>query len=178
MNEGLVYTAVSKDTAWVKVGGRGTFLNSHPVKRWLLARVEEGYHRFIIDLSNCKSMDSTFMGAVTGLSLRMKRLGRVPVTLANVTAHNKRLLETLGLDRFLVLEEKFEIDTSLIWELLPIESLDKLTTTKHMLEAHEQIMDTGTVAEKQFKTVHELLKEDLKKQLKKKPEKNNKVPGT
>lgn len=168
MNEGLVYTAVSKDMAWVRVGGRGTFLNSHPVKRWLLTRVEEGYRHLIIDLSNCKSMDSTFMGAVTGLSLRMRRLGRTPVVLANVTAHNRRLLETLGLDRFLELEEKFEIDTSLAWELLPVESLDKLATTKHMIDAHEQIMDTGTVAEKQFKTVHDLLKEDLKKQLKKK----------
>lgn len=168
MNEELVYTVIFKDKAFVKVCGRGTFLNSHPIKNWLLARVQEGYHDIIIDLSNCKSMDSTFMGAVTGLSLRMKRLGRAPATLANISAHNRRLLETLGLDRFLRLEEKFEIDISIAWELLPIESLDKLSTTKHMLESHEQIMDTGTIAEKQFKTVHELLKEDLKKQLKKK----------
>lgn len=175
MSEELVYTAIFKDTAWVRVIGRGIFINSLPIKTWLLSRIEEGYSRLLIDLSDCKSMDSTFMGAVTGLSLRMKRLGRAPITIANVTGHNKRLLETLGLDKFLVLEEKFEIDTSLNWELLPIESLDKLTTTKHMMNAHEKLIGTGSLAEEQFKNVHELLKEDLKKQLDKdKSEKSNK----
>lgn len=170
MNEGLVYTATSQDIAWVKISGRGTFLNSHPIKRWLLTRIDEGYSSLVIDLRDCKSMDSTFMGIMTGLSLKMKRLGRSPITLANVTLHNRRLLETLGLSRFLAIKEKFEIDTSLTWKSLPVESLDKLITTKHMIEAHEQLMDTGSIAEKQFKAVHGFLKKDLEKQLKKKPE--------
>ena len=173
MNEELVYTAIAKDTVWVRIKGHGTFRNSHQIKNWLLLRVEEGYSKVLIDISDCKSMDSTFMGAVTGLSLRMKRLGRTPVVMANITSHNKRLLETLGLDKFLILEEKIEIDVSLKWQLLQIESLDKLNTTKHMMSAHEQLIDIGGIAEKQFKTVHELLKKDLEKQLRQKETKGS-----
>lgn len=168
MSKDLVYTAVLKDTAWIRIEGRGNFLNSHPVKSWVLSKMEEGFSSLIINLADCKSMDSTFMGALTGASLRMKRLGRSPITLANITAHNRRLLETLGLDNFFTLKEKLEIDTDLEWERLHIESLGKLETTKHMVEAHEQLIDTGEAAKKQFQGVHDMIKKDLKKQIKKK----------
>lgn len=168
MGKGTVYTALTNDTTWVRVIGRGTFQNSHPIKKWLLEKIEAGCKNIFIDLSGCSSMDSTFMGIVTGLSLRMKGLGREQVTLTNISAHNIRLLETLGLDKFIILKEKYDLDTSLNWEALQIESLDKLDITKHMLEAHEQLIGTGGIVEEQFKNVHNLLKEDLKKQIKKK----------
>lgn len=165
MNEGLIYAAVSKDTALIKVTGRGTFLNSHVIKKWLLAKMEEGCKNFVLDISDCLSMDSTFMGTITGFSLKLKRHGMPPLTVANITMHNKRLLETLGLDKFLEIKEKLDIDSAVKWDVLSVESLDKLTTTKHMIESHEEIMGTGGVAERQFKTVHELLKKDIEKQL-------------
>lgn len=167
MNPDTVYTALTKDTAWVRVIGRGTFQNSHPIKKWLLEKIEAGCLHIYIDIGECISMDSTFMGISTGLSIRMKGLGRELVTLTNVSAHNMRLLETLGLDKFINLKEKYDIDSSLSWEILPIESLDKLAITKHMLEAHEQLIGTGGLVGKQFKNVSELLKRDLEKQSKK-----------
>lgn len=166
MNPDIVYTSLSKDTAWVRVVGKGTFQNSHPIKKWLLGKIEAGCLSVFIDLGECISMDSTFMGIVTGLSLRMKGLGRELVTLINVSAHNIRLLETLGLDKFLTLKEKYDVDSTLTWEVLPIEPLDKIAITKHMLEAHNRLMDTGGLATKQFKNVYKLLKEDLEKQVK------------
>lgn len=168
MSPDNAYTATLKDTAWVKITGRGTFQNSHPIKKWLIEKIEGGCKHIFIDLSECTSMDSTFMGIVTGLSIRMRGLEREPVTLTNVSPHNMRLLETLGLDKFLDLKDKYEIDTSLAWELLPIELLDKLSITRHMLDAHEQLIDTGGIAGEQFKNVRKLLKEDLTRQAKKK----------
>lgn len=168
MGTDTVYTALTKDTAWVRVVGKGTFQNSHPIKKWLLEKIEAGCLHIFIDLSECVSMDSTFMGIVTGISLRMKGLGREPVTLTNISAHNVRLLETLGLDKFINLKEKYDLDSSLNWEVLPIESMDKLAITKHMLEAHEQLLSTGSLVDEEFKNVHTLLKEDLKKQINKK----------
>lgn len=167
MNSNTVYTALSKDTVWVRVIGKGTFQNSHPIKKWLLDRIEAGCLGVFIDLGECISMDSTFMGIVTGISLRMKKLGRGLVTLINVSAHNIRLLETLGLDKFLTLKEKYDVNSTFTWEILPIEPLDKIAITKHMLEAHDQLMDTGGLAAKQFKNVYKLLKEELEKQVKK-----------
>lgn len=165
MSTDAVYTALRDDTAWIKVTGKGTFQNSHPIKKWLLEKIEAGCQHIFVDLGECISMDSTFMGIVTGLSIRMKGLGREPVTLTNVSAHNMRLLETLGLNKFLNLKEKYDVDSTLMWELLPVEPLDKIAITKHMLEAHEKLIETGGIVGEQFRTVHELLKEDLKKQI-------------
>lgn len=170
MNPDNVFIALAGDTVWVRIVGKGTFQNSHPIKHWAIENIEGGCQHIFIDLSECNSMDSTFMGIVTGLSIRMKGLGRDPVTLTNVSPHNIRLLETLGLNRYLNLKEKYDIDNSLAWEKLPIEPLNKMAVTRHMLEAHEQLIETGGVAGEQFKNVHKLLKEDLKRQTKKKEE--------
>jgi len=168
VNTDTVYTSLIGDTVWIRIVGKGTFQNSHPIKQWAIEKIESGCRHIFIDLSECNSMDSTFMGIVTGLSIRMKGLGREPVTLANISPHNIRLLETLGLNKYLNLKEKYDIDNSLPWEKLPIEPLDKMAITRHMLEAHEKLIETGGVAGEQFKNVHKLLKEDLERQAKKK----------
>lgn len=167
MNIDTVYTALTADIAWVRVIGKGTFQNSHPIKKWLLEKIEAGCKHIFIDLGECISMDSTFMGIITGLSIRMNGLERDKVTLINVSAHNSRLLSTLGLDKFINIKEKYDLDNSLNWEALPVESLDKLSITKHMLNAHEELIETGGIVQKQFKNVHKLLKEDLERQIKK-----------
>lgn len=167
MDSDNVYTALAGDTIWIKVTGRGTFQNSHYIKKYLLEKIEVGCPAIAFDLGECVGMDSTFMGVITGLSIRMQGLGRGFVTAVNISAHNTRLLDTLGLNRFLDIKENHEVDGSLIWQALSVESPDKIAVTKHMLDAHKQLIDTGGLAKEQFKNVHNLLQEDLERQLKK-----------
>lgn len=167
MQTNKVYIAFRGNAVFVRIIGRGSFQNSHPIKKILTAKLESGCSKILIDLAECSGMDSTFMGMVTGMSLKMKNADKEMVYLSNVSSHNIRLLETLGLNKFLNIIDQQEADNSIAWELLPLESTDKLSITKHMLEAHEQLIDTGTLASEQFKSVHKMLKEDLEKQLKK-----------
>lgn len=167
MSSDIVYTASVDGATWIKVAGRGTFQNSHQIKKFLLEKIESGCPHIIIDLSECAGMDSTFMGIITGLSIKMHGSGHDPVTLINVTAHNLRLLETLGLDKFMTIKEKIDAGSSLKWEPLPFDASDKFTITKHMVDAHEELLETGGIAKEQFKNVHKLLKEDLERQINK-----------
>ena len=160
------YIALSRNTAWIRIMGRGTFQNSHSIKRWFLDNIERGYDKIIIDLSECMGMDSTFMGILTGLSLRMRKRGLGPISIINVSMHNMRLLATLGLDKFLNIKDDCSIDNNLTWEILPATVVDKLNMTKHMLGAHEDLIETGEDALKEFKGVHKMLKDDLVKQIK------------
>ncbi len=173
MSSDVVYIASTNSAAWLKVTGWGTFTNSHQIKKYLQEKIDTGCPKIIIDLTECLSMDSTFMGILTGLSIRMQGQGHEPITLTNITAHNMRLLETLGLNRFLDIKEKYQADDSLQWEILSTESLDKLSVTQHMLSAHKELVDTGGLASDQFKSVQQLLKEDLERQLKKKKTQGN-----
>ncbi len=167
MSSDVVYIASSDSAAWLRITGRGTFTNSHQIKKYLQEKIESGCPEIIIDLKDCLGMDSTFMGILTGLSIKMKDLGRNPIILINATAHNIRLLETLGLNRFLDIKDQFSPSDSLKWETLVSQALDKFNVTKHMLEAHKELMDIGGLASKQFKSVHQLLQEDLERQIKK-----------
>lgn len=164
MNNDIVYTAYADNTFFIRVVGRGTFQNSHQIKKYLLEKIEQGCSGIVIDLAECLSMDSTFMGIITGLSIKMKGLGHEQIVVTNINAHNMRLLETLGLNRFIEIKEKYEFDNALKWDILKAESVDKFTITKHMLDAHEQLIETGGTAAEQFKNVEQLLKEDIERQ--------------
>ena len=66
---------MSGPAVWVRVEGKGSFLNSGNLKQFAREVVDRGYREFVIDLHDCAMMDSTFMGTMAGLALRLKELG-------------------------------------------------------------------------------------------------------
>jgi len=74
--ESSIQVGVSGPAVWVKVEGRGNFLNSGNLKEFAREMVDRGYREFIVDLANCAMMDSTFMGTMAGMALRLKELGQ------------------------------------------------------------------------------------------------------
>jgi len=59
---------VSGPAVWVRVEGKGSFLNSGNLKEFAQEMVNRGYREFVIDLEHCAMMDSTFMGTMAGVS--------------------------------------------------------------------------------------------------------------
>ena len=66
---------VGKDFACVKIAGRANFMSSPDFKTLLGELSQKGYSRFIVDLSECVLMDSTFLGVLAGFGL-MTNAGR------------------------------------------------------------------------------------------------------
>ena len=62
---------VCKDFACVKIAGRANFMSSPDFKTLLTELNQKGYRRFIIDLSECVLMDSTFLGVLAGFGMVM-----------------------------------------------------------------------------------------------------------
>ena len=58
------------------MAGRGSFLNSGSLKEFAREMVNRGYRDFVFDLQDCVMMDSTFMGTMAGMALRLKELGQ------------------------------------------------------------------------------------------------------
>ena len=71
----IQYALLDQDNvAVVRVTGRGTFLNSVPLKKFADQLTADGKPRqFIIDLKDCETLDSTFMGVLASISLRQTR---------------------------------------------------------------------------------------------------------
>ena len=55
---------------WVKVEGKGSFLDSDNLKEFAHEMLDHDYREFVVDLADCAMMDSTFMGTIARLALR------------------------------------------------------------------------------------------------------------
>src|SRR2546422_10944726 len=71
-----IQVGVRGPSVWVKVEGKGSFLNSGNLKEFARQMVERGYREFVVDLDKCAMLDSTFMGTMAGGELRLKELGQ------------------------------------------------------------------------------------------------------
>ena len=99
-----VLVGLSGQTVWIRVSGRGSFQNSTGLKDFSAEMMQRGHHDFVVDLKDCELMDSTFMGTLAGLALRLGASGKLHVIRAN--ARCTQVLKNLGLDRILSLEEE------------------------------------------------------------------------
>src|SRR5437867_8856302 len=86
-------------TVWVKVEGKGSFLNSGNLKEFARQMLDRGYREFVVDLADCAMMDSTFMGTMASVALRLKELGQGHLHIVHCRNRSQELLSGLGLDQ-------------------------------------------------------------------------------
>lgn len=143
----------------VRVEEKGTFQNAPGLKEFTKAMLERGIRAFQIDLGGCPSMDSTFMGTLTGIALRLRECGGGSLRVVNITERNLDSLRNLGLDAL------FEISSENP-ETMPVAPMqvqvDKEETTEIMLEAHQALVEAAPENITRFKDVLDFLRNDLK----------------
>lgn len=156
-------------TAVIRVEGRGSFKVSPPLRQFIHRVVSEGRTKFIrIDMSDCTSMDSTFMGVLAGLASFVKKDTVVNMKLLNLSDKNRKLLVTLGVDR--VVDFSMAKPDGQANPLQHVDSMDlleagapgKLEAAQTSLEAHEALVDILPENYLKFKSVLEYLQEDVK----------------
>jgi anti-sigma B factor antagonist len=162
--ESSIQVGVNGPAVWVRVEGKGSFLNSGNLKEFARQMLDRGYREFVIDLADCAMMDSTFMGTMAGVSLRLKELGRGHLHVVHCGNRSQELLSGLGLDQI------FDIHSNGApapeCEALDRGSSDaretkKLEQTQTMLEAHEALCEAAPENLFRFKDVLDYLKQDL-----------------
>jgi anti-sigma B factor antagonist len=155
--------------AYVRLQGRGTFKISKVMKQFGLSTIEQGCTKIVIDMRQCESMDSTFMGVLAGLAIRLKaRGGRVH--LVNLTPRTRGLLATLGLDHIVSAAMEGEMPAAFADALASGQAMDTLTartstqreTAELMLAAHEHLVDVSAENQLRFKDVLTFLREDIR----------------
>lgn len=148
----------------MKVEGKGSFLNSGNLKEFASEMVNRGYREFVLDLENCAMMDSTFMGTMAGVALRLKELGHGHLHVIHCGQRSRDLLTGLGLDQIFSIHANGASAPE--WETLSNEpaaapSAQKQQQTQQMLDAHEALCEAAPENFSRFKDVLEYLKQDL-----------------
>lgn len=153
-------------TVWVQVQGKGSFQNSPGLKEFSREMIQRGHREFVVDLADCPTMDSTFMGTLAGVALRLRELGKGELSVVNANARNAELLMGLGLDQVLALNrEPMRVPCATTADpMAPHQSTDKRAVTQTMLGAHEALCESDTNNRARFKDVLEYLKDDLHRQ--------------
>jgi anti-sigma B factor antagonist len=147
---------------WIKVEGKGSFLNSSGIKEFAREMIDRGHREFVVDLRNCPAMDSTFMGTLAGIALRLRELEQGNLHVINLNERNADLLSNLGIDQL------FCTDAAAINEVAAVQKTlenhtagDRTAQAQTMLEAHEALVEAAPENITKFKDVLEYLKQDL-----------------
>lgn len=163
-----------KRFACVKIKGRANFTSSIAFNSLVTQLHERGFTYFVIELSECSLMDSTFLGALAGFGLKTVPGSGEPSThcveLRNTNARIVELLENLGVLHLFKTSEG-ELASPEILEACayqPVES-SREDLTRACLEAHELLMAINPENVARFKDVTKFLAEDLSRLTGEKP---------
>ncbi len=163
-----IQVGVNGKAVWVKVEGKGNFLNSGNLKDFTREMVQRGYREFVFDLENCAMMDSTFMGTMAGVALRLKELGHGHLHVVHCGQRSRELLTGLGLDQIFQIHSNGAAIAPKTEELsteLPADpSVQKQQQAQQMFDAHSALCEAAPENFSRFKDVLDYLKQDLQKE--------------
>jgi anti-sigma B factor antagonist len=159
---------VSERFACIRIIGRANFASSVDFKSLVDELRQQGCQCFVLDLSGCLLMDSTFLGVLAGLGLKLSSGNGVRashgVELFNPSPRITELLETLGVVHL------FRIVQGSFAPAAPGEAVErtpadpsKADLTRTCIEAHQTLMEISPANAARFKDVAQFLAEGVKK---------------
>ena len=174
--QGSIGVGIADNRVFVKVEGKGTHLISHPLSQFSNEAISRGFGEFIVDLADCSSMDSTFLGVLAGIGLRLMP-AHGHVHLANMNERCLEVVTSLGIDRLSTVDlcelraapngnEKPQSAA-----IQPLETPQpvagdaeaKASHAEMMIEAHRTLMQIDPNNVPKFKECVRFLAEDLEK---------------
>lgn len=161
----LVY--VDGKRACVKIAGRANVAASVDFKKLIDELMEQSVTCFLLDLSECLLMDSTFLGVLAGFGLKMNaaKNGKPDSPRMELLNPNQRiaeLLENLGVAHLFTITKGDAPDGKSV-EQSPGDAPTREQVTGTCLEAHKTLMELDPANVARFKDVARFLAEDMKK---------------
>jgi anti-sigma B factor antagonist len=174
VEDSISFAALPDQIVVIRITGRGSFHNSMELRRLAEALTQHppdgpGNHpKFIIDLEDCVTMDSTFMGVLASIGLnQLKNVGD-KLVVVNVNEQNMRLLKTLGLTQFLHVREMpahAQVDDA-DFQCIIREDTSRTDRIIHMIEAHKDLCEADPTNNLRFESVLKYLQDSLEREKK------------
>lgn len=158
--------AIFDSVVCIKISGRATFVSSVDLNKLVEELARRGEKHFVFDLTDCVMMDSTFLGVLAGIALKLcaaKDTADCQPQLLNANPRISEVLENLGMAHlFKSVNSKGQLTNS--YEPAKSESASQVEITRTCLEAHKLLMSIQPENVAKFKDVAQFLSEDLKRQ--------------
>lgn len=148
-SKSFIRIARSKDAVFVGVVGQGNMNNSGTFRAFADRMVTAGYRNFVVDLAECRGMDSTFLGILFSI-IQPPRGKKAPeLIVVNPGPHNVKLLEGVGLAELIKIKREPTPIPGLSFEVLE-DSTDPQMRLQTIREAHENLLRLDRRNEEQF----------------------------
>lgn len=162
-----ILTYRESEFSWIRCEGKGSFLNSPALKKWADGEIDNGVNCLVVDLVACTGMDSTFMGTLAGLSMRLMKKPGGELQIAEPGEKNRKSLEGLGLDSLMRIEPDQAVWLARIGEirekLEPYNGVrSKPANAPEVLEAHQKLCEVDERNLEKFGTVLDFLEAEVK----------------
>lgn len=169
--ETIHFAELSGGVVVIRVVGRGSFANSPELKKiseHMAQKLGAGGYHFVVDLAECQTMDSTFMGVLASIGLRQKRDNGEKMVVVNANEQSGRLMQTLGLSHFVTIRSEGEqsalkLDQGQI-QAVAHEEVSKREHIIHMIEAHENLCEIDSENCVRFEGVLKFLHDSLERE--------------
>ena len=164
-NSNIILASNVNGLGWVRCEGNGSFMNSPKLKAWADGQLKSGVVHIVIDLERCTGMDSTFMGTMAGLAMRLIKTSGGVLEVTSADEKNSQALDDLGLSSLMQINpesaswsgQEEELRKSLT-EYGQVNSTDR---TKHVFDAHKTLCDADETNNAKFSTVLDCLEAEL-----------------
>jgi len=153
MDNGTVLYASHNDVLVLRFIGDIRYTLSPSIDRFL-ERIFAGPKPagFVIDLTETDSIDSTNLGLLARLALRMQALDSRRVTIVSNRADINSLLTSMALDEVFDIVEDTGPEIKAVREV-PRETADKETLARTLIDAHRALMDLNEHNREMFQDV-------------------------
>lgn len=158
--------------AWVRVSGAANHENADCIRDFLSGRFEKGWRQFVIDLGECRGIDSTFIGMLYRLATKVEQVDpHGVVDIINPGERNAKSIRKLGLDDRIHIDlegsrwlrERELVDANL--RMPPCcGPVDKVRHAELVLDAHEALIAANEENRSRFCDVVEFLRQELEAQ--------------
>lgn len=165
--ESSILVACLGSVAWVKMSTTADHHSAPCVKEFLYNRLDNGTKQFVVDLNECRGIDSTFIGMLFTLASKVKpQKGGVQVI--NPGERNATSIRKLGMDQYIDVDlegtewlEERELVATNLGNPLECKASTKRERAELILEAHEALIAANEENRSRFYDVVEFMKKDL-----------------
>lgn len=148
------------DPVVVKINGKANYLNCNALREFLETMLTNGSRNIYIDFTECKGMDSTFLGILAGTAIELRKLSPAgELVVGNLSERNYELICNLGLQNLLTISE----DSGQKSEEYDALQNQEVSDAKNILKAHENLTAADKENEAKFQDVIAFLRNQVEK---------------
>ena len=161
--EDLTITAMNNGYL-IAVSGRANFDYAVPLRELAEKLVPGNWIQF--DMEYCETMDSTFMGVLTMLTMKLRKHGS-KVMLINASSQLNKLLRDLGVAKlfnFVAGDDKGAGKSAAAGQEIPVPGkATLLTTAQTVVDAHKSLVEADRSNLEKFDKVIEFAEQDVER---------------